>query len=166
MGIFRWHDRLTSVSFSAAMLALAIIALSFCYEVVARYFFNAPTIWANPVSSYALCASIFLAAPELTRLSAHISLNLLENFLSDEANLVLQRALRLICSLACLGGAWITGRAAISDFEMGILTNTYLEIPKWWLSSLIPYGLFSSAVYFARQSFNLESSVSSGGITA
>ena len=66
------------------MLALAVIVVSFCYEVVSRYFFNAPTIWASPFASYGLCAAIFLAMPELTRTSSHIALNFLNDALSRE----------------------------------------------------------------------------------
>ena len=84
------HDRLTTFSFGAAMVALAIIANSLRYEVVSRYFFNAPTVWASPFASYGLCASIFLAIPELTRNSSHIALNFLDDFLAPERALTVK----------------------------------------------------------------------------
>src|SRR5262245_21445792 len=71
------HDALTAASFAASAAVLAAIAFSFCYEVVARYFFGAPTSWANAFVSYFLCAAIFLAVPELTRRRAHVAINLL-----------------------------------------------------------------------------------------
>ena len=80
------------------MLALAVIAISFCYEVVARYFFNAPTIWASPFASYGLCAAIFLAMPELTRTSSHISLNFLDDALSRERALRMRRIIRVVAA--------------------------------------------------------------------
>jgi C4-dicarboxylate transporter DctQ subunit len=145
------HDRLTTFSFGAAMLALAIIAISFCYEVVARYFFNAPTVWASPFASYGLCASIFLAMPELTRNSSHIALNFLDDFLSRDRALTVRRIIQVIAAVTCAIAAWITGQAAWSDFTFGITTNTYFPIPKWWLSAIVPYGMASSAIYFLRQ---------------
>jgi C4-dicarboxylate transporter DctQ subunit len=150
------HDRLSAVSFSAAMLALAVIAISFCYEVVARYFFNAPTIWASPFASYALCASIFLAMPELTRTSSHIALNVMDDFLSSAAALRLRRIVNVVAAVTCGIAAWITAQAAWSDFAFGITTNTYFPIPKWWLSAVIPYGMASSALYFVRQAARPE----------
>ncbi len=52
----RLHDGITQAGFAAAMVALASIILAFIYEVIARYFFNAPTEWANPLSHLrALC---------------------------------------------------------------------------------------------------------------
>jgi TRAP-type mannitol/chloroaromatic compound transport system permease small subunit len=71
------HDAITSASFAVAAAVLGTIAFSFCYEVAARYFFAAPTSWANAFVSYLLCAAIFLAIPELTRRRAHVAINLL-----------------------------------------------------------------------------------------
>ena len=61
------HDALTQATFAAAALCTVAIAVCYCYEVVARYFFNAPTEWATPFVTYGLCAMIFLALPQLTR---------------------------------------------------------------------------------------------------
>src|SRR5882724_10990952 len=117
------HDRVTTFSFGAAMLALAIISISFCYEVVSRYFFNAPTVWASPFASYGLCASIFLAMPELTRNSSHIALNFLDDFLPTDRALRVRRIIQIIAAITCAIAAWITAQAAWSDFAFGITTN-------------------------------------------
>ena len=150
------HDRLTTFSFGAAMVALAIIAISFCYEVVSRYFFNAPTVWASPFASYGLCASIFLAMPEFTRNSSHIALNFMDDFLAPERALTVRRIIQVIAAITCAIAAWITAQAAWSDFAFGITTNTYFPIPKWWLSAIVPYGMASSAIYFLRQAVRSE----------
>ncbi len=157
------HDGLSRVSFAAAMFALSVIAASFCYEVGARYFFNAPTIWANPFASYALCASIFLAMPELTRTSSHITLNFLEDALVPGTARRMRRGLQVLSAAACGLAAWITAEAAWNDFVVGIVTNTYYPIPKWWLSAVIPYGMASSAIYFLRQAAAAGENPSSQG---
>ena len=38
-----------------------------------------------------------------------------------------------------------------AQFIGGIETISYLPIPKWLVSGLIPYGLASAALYFLRQ---------------
>ena len=45
------HDRLTKAGFALAAVLVAGIAASFCYEVVVRYFFDAPTAWTYDVGS-------------------------------------------------------------------------------------------------------------------
>jgi hypothetical protein len=71
---------------------VAIITGSFAYEVVARYFFAAPTSWAYDLSSYALCPMIFLAIPAMTQQRAHIAVAYLVEGLRFTANLTLEIA--------------------------------------------------------------------------
>jgi C4-dicarboxylate transporter DctQ subunit len=147
------HDRLSRGSFIAAAGILAIMTAAYCYEVVSRYFFNAPTIWASPLVSYGLCATIFLALPDLTRRGMQVAIDLQDRFVSPEFAVWLLRAMQFISGLACFLAAWITAAQAWSEYQMGVTTNTYLPIPKWWLFILIPYGLFSGGIYFFRQAF-------------
>ena len=57
-----FHDRLTVAGFGVAAALVGMIAAAFCYEVVARYFFGAPTAWTYDVGCYLLAAVIFLVA--------------------------------------------------------------------------------------------------------
>ena len=75
------HDRLTVAGFALAAALVGAIAAAFCYEVVARYFFSAPTAWTYDVGCYLLAAVIFLSIPEMTRRGAHIHVNLIFDYL-------------------------------------------------------------------------------------
>jgi TRAP-type C4-dicarboxylate transport system permease small subunit len=152
-GLAAIHDRATLVSFILAGAALSAVAVCFCYEVFSRYVLSAPTIWASPFASYGLSVSIFLAMPELTRRSSHITLHLLNERLSARAVYSLARVVRLLAAVTCLFAAWITAEATWKDYALGVWTNTYFPVPKWWVSVVIPYGMVSSSVYFFRQFF-------------
>lgn len=128
----------------------------------ARYFFAAPTSWANAFVSYLLCVAIFLAVPELTRRRAYVAINLLFDRLSPKSALVLNRLIRLAGAAACLLGTWITGNATLDQIKLGIDTISTYPIPKWWVSIFIPYGLLSSALYFLRDLQN-EDAVAARG---
>lgn len=145
-----WHDALTSASFACAAAVLAAIAMSFCYEVAARYFFAAPTSWANAFVSYLLCAAIFLAVPELTRRRAHVSINLLLDRLSPKKAIVLNRIIRVAGAMACLMATWISANATLDQFKLGVDTISAYPVPKWTVSIFIPYGMLSSGLYFLR----------------
>ena len=162
----RIHDGITETGFRLALLVLAGIVVCYSYEVAARYLFSAPTTWASPFVSYGLCASIFLTMPELTRRSAHISLNLIDDMLRQKSKRILHRLIRLAAALTCLMAAWITFEATWSDYDFGILTNTYFQVPKWWVSIFIPYGMASSGLYFFRQIFGNASTPAGQGLTA
>ena len=145
------QDALSRAGFILAACVLAFISAAYCYEVISRYFFNAPTIWASPLVSYALCLTIFLALPDLARRGLQISIDLHESWASPATLEALLRITRLAAAIACLAAAWITGEQALSEYSLGVWTNTYMPIPKWWLFVFIPYGFLSAGIYFLRQ---------------
>lgn len=145
------QDWLSRAGFILAACILAFISVAYCYEVISRYFFNAPTIWASPLVSYSLCLTIFLTLPDLARRGLHISIDLHEAWASPEAIEKLLRVTRFAAGLSCLAAAWITAEQAWSEYAVGVWTNTYMPIPKWWLFVFIPYGFVSGGIYFLRQ---------------
>jgi TRAP-type C4-dicarboxylate transport system permease small subunit len=145
-----FHDRLTRAGFALAAILVGAIAASFCYEVVVRYFFGAPTAWTYDVGCYFLAAVIFLSVPEMARRNAHIHVNLLPERLSPTAARRLEIAIGLLATGACLTAAWITGSETWRQYDQGVSTISALPIPKWWVSIFIPYGMLSAALYFLR----------------
>jgi TRAP-type C4-dicarboxylate transport system permease small subunit len=62
----RAYDRLIVAMAYLAGLLIIGMSLWISYEVVARYVFLRPTIWAADLSEYTLLWSTFLAAPPMT----------------------------------------------------------------------------------------------------
>jgi TRAP-type C4-dicarboxylate transport system permease small subunit len=145
------HDRITIVGFAGAAAAVAVITGAFWYEVVARYFFSAPTIWAYDVASYAMCPMIFLAVPEMTRRGAHIRVSFLVDGLPLSYRQSWNTIILLVAVLVCLLGAWIAGAETWRQYVRGVETISAFPVRKWWVSIFIPYGLLSAALYFLRQ---------------
>jgi len=158
------HDAVTRASFFAAAAVLAAIALSFCYEVAARYFFSAPTSWANAFVSYLLCAAIFLAVPELTRRRAHVAINLLIDKVSPRWAHQLNRLIRLAGAVACLLATWISANATLDQIAMGVDTISAWPVPKWMVSVFIPYGMLSAGLYFLRDLIGDDPGTAQAGI--
>ena len=132
------------------MLCLAVIVCAFCYEVVSRYFLNAPTEWASPLVSFALVAMIFLAMPELTRRAAHIAINTIPDHLSPRRRELLLSLVRSLAAIACLLAAWFSANETLDQFRQDIWTMPPFAAPKWIISIFVPYGMLSSGVYFIR----------------
>lgn len=139
------------LGFAGGAVSVAVVAGSFWYEVVSRYFFDAPTNWAYDFASYALCPMIFLSIPEMTRRGAHIVVSYLTDGLPLQIRRGLARVVSLTATLICLTGAWITGAETLRQYVRGVETISAIPINKWWISVFIPYGLLGSAIYFARQ---------------
>ena len=150
----RLHDAVTRWGFGFAGFTLCVVALSFCYEVVSRYFFVAPTEWASPLVSYAMALMIFLAFPELSRNAAHISINVLTDAVSPRTAARFMAGSRLVAALTCAFAGWFCLNETLSQMETDVWTNPPFAVPKWTISIVIPYGMFSSAIYFLRQSIH------------
>jgi TRAP-type C4-dicarboxylate transport system permease small subunit len=159
------HDWLTRGGFAIACLLIGLSTCALTYEVVARYFFNAPTDWASPIVSYFLVGSIFLAMPELTRQSAHISITIVLDAVPAPCSDIARRVICLVSALACLLAAWFSADESFNQFVIGIQTNPPLPLPKWIVSAVVPYGMLSSAMYFLRQLANDEPAASLGVIS-
>ena len=150
----RLHDGLTVAGFALAAALIGAIAAAFCYEVVARYFFDAPTTWSHDFAAYALAAVIFLSVPAMTRRGTHLSVTYLVEALPAGARRALAAAVPAAAALVCLLAAWIGAAETWRQYAQGVETISANPIPKWWVSIFIPYGLASSALYFLRHLFS------------
>ena len=60
-------DLVTRLSMYASGMALLLITSSYVFEVIMRYFLDAPTSWSSDVIQLFFAAMIMLALPEVTR---------------------------------------------------------------------------------------------------
>ena len=76
----------------------------------------------------------------------------------------LLRVTRLAAGICCLAAAWITAKQTWSEYSLGVLTNTYMPIPKWWLFIFIPYGLLERGMSSLRQTSGETPHQSAGAV--
>jgi TRAP-type C4-dicarboxylate transport system permease small subunit len=118
------------------------IGLMLGFEVVARYFFNAPTIWAEELSRLFFVFATLLAAPALLRHNQHIRVTALTGLMGE----VGQRASRLVALgfIVLLSGilVWHGLDAPLNSIERGRVSGTMLNLPAWWAQSAVPLAFF------------------------
>lgn len=148
--LLRGHDYLTILGGAIAAIGLASIVGSYVYEVIARYIFSSPTAWASDYVSYALCATVFLALPQVTKNKAHVAVTIVV----DVAPASIAGVVHVLVSLLgffCLSlSAWVSLQENVRQYTRDIHTLAIVPIPQWWVSSFITFGLAVSAVYFIR----------------
>jgi TRAP-type C4-dicarboxylate transport system permease small subunit len=155
-GLAAIHDRITRIGFFCAGVCLVLIVLTYCYEVVARYFFSSPTFWASSLVAYLLCFTVFLVVPELSRDRTHITITIVLDVMPKKYARLLNRCAYATAALACLLAAGFCLDATLSQYARGIGTVNTWRIPKWPLSAVITYGLFSTSVYYVRHLLSPE----------
>jgi C4-dicarboxylate transporter, DctQ subunit len=158
----RAHDRLTSASFIGGQFCLFIIVFSYSYEVVARYFFAAPTWWSNEVVAYALCIGTFLALPQVTRDGGHIAITFLIDGLPPRASRAVGIGIAVVAALVCFFVAWICLRANIHHYIRNEMMVRVRPIPKFWISVWLTYGFLSAGLHFARMAIPRRAAASAG----
>lgn len=148
--LFRVHDNLTTLASALAAIGLAMIVGSYVFEVISRYIFSSPTAWASDFVSYALCATVFLALPQVTKDKAHVAVTILVD-IAPKSLAGIAHVLVSLLGFGCLSfAAWVSLQENIRQYTRDIYTLAIVPIPQWWVSSFITFGLAVSALYFLR----------------
>lgn len=143
----RWHDRWTSMSFSLSCLALVTLASAYLVEVVCRYVFSAPTLWASETAQYALCASVALALPDITRNRGHVAITSLVERLTPRHQAVLQRWIHAGAAACLLALTAVFIGVTVDQARQGLETVSALAIPKWWITAVVACGFADAALH-------------------
>lgn len=130
--------RLTAALAAVSAVLLFAIGAMLTYEVVARYFFNAPTIWAEELSRLFLVWAVFLGSAGLLASREHIRITVL----IERAPPVLRGFADVFSYLfvAAIAGllAWYGLPIAQKSFAVGRTTGSMLDIPSWWMQAAVP----------------------------
>ena len=98
--------RLTDALAAVAGVAIALLCLITCWDVVGRYLFNAPLRGSLEILDMLVCLSIFPALPRLCRRRTHISVDLIDAALTPGSRSALLRVVDLVCAVALAVVAW------------------------------------------------------------
>lgn len=94
----------------AGVLALVAMMVIVTFDVILRYFFNDPTVWAGEVASFLTIAVVFLGLAQNMRLGDHIRIDVFTNLLSARPQLFLEviaHAVGIVFSVVLLMGCWV-----------------------------------------------------------
>lgn len=131
--ISRVIDRISEVSGMIAAWLIAPLIAAMCYEVIARYVFDRPTIWAYELT-YLLTGSGWLLGMAYTlRRGAHIRIDILYLNLSPRAQAAVDVIGYIVLLLPFL--IWVTfglDDRAIAAFRSGEKTGQSAWNPPLW----------------------------------
>jgi TRAP-type C4-dicarboxylate transport system permease small subunit len=133
-------DRLT---FALAWLAAALFVATgamLSFEVAARYFFTAPTVWAAELSQLCLVWGCLLAMPWALGAGRHIAVDAVAQQLPWGVRRVVETLAMLVVvavsGVVTVYGAWIFW----DSWERGRTTGSILNLPAWVMELSIPLG--------------------------
>ena len=137
MHIITHLSRLAGV-LGACLLAATGVMLT--YEVIARYFFIRPTIWAAELSQLCLIWGCLLAMGWVLSLKRHITVNAITGLLPPAAQTI-SVAISLLILIAFSVIVTIWGWDIFHEsWVRGRTTGSLLDLPSWVAELSVPVG--------------------------
>lgn len=121
-------------------MLLAATGAMLTYEVIARYFFVRPTIWAAELSQLCLIWGCLLSMAWVLSLRRHITVNAVTNLLPPKVQKICV-ALSLIVLIIFSVIVTLWGWDIFHDsFVRGRTTGSLLNLPSWIAELSVPMG--------------------------
>ena len=156
---------ITRVSLVAGLVGACLMAATgamLTYEVIARYFFIKPTIWAAELSQLCLIWGCLLAMAQVLTLRRHITVNAVTNLLTPRVQTICA-ALSLIFVIVFSGIVAFWGWDIFHDsFVRGRTTGSLLNMPIWITELAVPVGFALLALQSGVELLRLPGSSSPG----
>jgi len=139
-------DRLSDGLARVAGWAYFAIGLMMAYEVATRYFFNAPTIWAEELSRLVFVWASLIAAAGLLHRNQHITVTVVTDRLGPRGRRAARAtALAFVLAFAVVV-CWYGTPIAVNSLERGRTTGTMMDLPNWWAQAAVPVAFLLVAL--------------------
>ena len=123
------------VSYLALFMMVSVV-----YEVIARYFFNRPTIWSMEINQYVLCVYTALAGGYAMLYAAHVNVDILYERLKVRTRAFLNLLTSGFFFLFVGVLIWNSGAIAWETWLFSERSETLLEAPLFPSKVVIPLG--------------------------
>ena len=134
------------MAYIGAVLLIPLI-LSMMTEVVSRYVFDAPTLWAYE-TAYFLTGSFFLLGIGYTlQVGGHVKVDLMTDLLPDRANLIIHTIGHLFGAIFAIWATWGLTEAFLDTYRTGETTGESAWNPVLWpFRAMAAFGFFVFAL--------------------
>ena len=150
-----WFERLVlSLAWLAAVL-FTVAGIMLTYEVMARYFFIKPTVWAAELSQLCLIWGCLVAMAWLLSARRHIAVDAVIQLLPPSMQRWIEAAAMLVVAAFSAMVTWKGWSIFLDSFERGRTTGSLLDLPSWIVELAVPLGfalLFIQALIEAVRS--------------
>ena len=152
---------ITYISRYACILGSFLMAATgamLTYEVIARYFFINPTIWAAELSQLCLIWGCLLAMAHLLTARRHITVNAVTSLLPNTfQKICVAIALAVVILFSAIVTVW--GYEIFYDsFIRGRTTGSLLNLPVWIAEASVPVGFGLLTIQGVGELITLSSS--------
>ncbi len=112
-------------------LGILLMGLILSYEVVCRYFFRAPTIWAQETSIYLFIWTMLAGSAYTLQKGKHVRIDLLIEHLSQRTQHILEMITSFVGMVFCAIVSWQAYEMIAASVGYGKVSATPLRVPMW-----------------------------------
>jgi len=120
----------------------ALLLLIITYEVVARYVFNNPPIWAEEISCYLFIFMVWIPLGGILKGNHNIALDIVINKISPKNKNRVELINLFVGLLFCFILAWYGVKYSFFQYSFDFRSSTLLAVPLWIPYLIIPFGAF------------------------
>lgn len=139
---FKAIDRMNELIGKAVSFLILILVGVIVYEIIVRYFFNSPTIWAHEISQMVYGAYVILLGGYLQQRNGHVNVDILYQRFKPRTRAIINLFTWLLffafCGVILVKG----GEMAWDSFLYRETEPTAFAPPIYPLKMLIPLGAF------------------------
>jgi TRAP-type mannitol/chloroaromatic compound transport system permease small subunit len=128
-------------AFYIAILLVYLIVPVMLIDVVARYAFNAPTVWGMELATLLFGPYFLLAGPYVLHLKGHVAMDILRQRLRVQADRMVELVNLPIIVAFCAILLWFSVPAAVDSFNYGETSFSAWNPPIWWTKAAVPIAL-------------------------
>lgn len=131
-----------------AAFFVVFMTLSILYDITARFFFSAPTIWVIDINEYLLVYLTFVPAAWILMRDRHVKVELVTSQLQPRTQERLGVATDIFGLLYCVILTWQGWLVAREALERGYEFSTALAFPRFPVLVIVPIGAAWLALAF------------------
>ncbi|MAL77811.1 MAG: transporter [Sneathiella sp.] len=140
MTLLGWAEKISEWANNVASLALLLMTLIVSFEVISRYFFNSPTIWAWDINVQLMVLLLMLGLSEASRKDLHVRVDVLVANLSARVKAfldILFAPVFLFIAVMLVWSGWDYFSTSYSHLEKA---STVFAPPLYPVKFFLPLG--------------------------
>lgn len=130
-------------------LGVLVMGIILTYEVVCRYFFNSPTIWAQETATYLYMWTMLAAASYTLQEGKHVAVDLVLERMPPRVRSMLEVATSAIGVAFCAIVSVQAYEMIAATVRFGKVSATPLRVPLWIPQSALLMGFILLTFQFA-----------------
>ena len=138
--VLRFIDLLSQITGKITSFLIIAMSLIIGFEVVARYIFKSPTIWAHEVSAMVFGAYIILGGAYTLQTKGHVNVDVLYGAFSARWRALIDILTFWIFALFCVALVWKGGEIGLKSLHFLERSGTVWNPPVYHMKILIPVG--------------------------